>query len=383
MTMKRLIKRIALILIALVFAVGAIHIVKKRKEALNKVTLPQTLPALVKSASVLTGDFPVGRNYLGTIKAKVTADISSRVQERIVRLDLREGDLVKKGDLICLLDDRVERARVAEIRSRLKAAKTNFTTQQGIYKRDLVLFKNKAISAEELDVSRARRDAAKGELEALRAELKSALANLSFTRINAPFSGVVTRRLKEPGDLSVPGMPILSLEATDRGYYVEIKVPQDEFPKIKLGAPVRLSVSRDGKEEVVNARISRIHPAIHVGTLAIVEVDVKERPFGFPTGAVVDAFIEIGKIEGAKVPTRALLENAGKVFCYFLDQEDRVHIRPVSVIWKAEDYSILKDIDGNLQGKRVVVAQESALLRLHEGEKVNVANELKSGREKL
>ena len=370
--MKRLIKRTIFVLIVLVLAGGAIRIVKMRKETLNRMPPPETLPVLVKSAPVLTGEFPVGRSYLGTIRAKVAADVSSRVQERILRLDLREGDPVKKGDIICLLDDRVERARVAEIRSKIEAARTNLSTQEGIYKRDFVLFKNKAISREELDVSRARRDAAKGELEALKAELKSALANLSFTRIKAPFSGVVTRRLKDPGDLAIPGVPILSLEATDQGYYVEIKVPQDEFPKFKVGAPVRLSLSREGKRDVMMARISRIHPAIQVGTLATLEVDVEKRPFGLPTGAVVDAFIELGKIEGMKVPTRALLENVEKVFCYFLDDEDRVHIRPVSVVWKGEEFSIIKGVERPSPGKRVVVAQESALLRLHEGEKVRV-----------
>ena len=370
--MKKVIKKIAFLLVIVIVVGGAIRIVKMRKEALNKVPPPETLPVLVKSAPLLTGEFPVGRNYLGTIRAKVAADVSSRVQERILRLDLREGDPIKKGDIICLLDDRVERARVAEIRSKLEAAKTNLSTQEGIYKRDLVLFKNKAVSKEELDLSRARRDAAKGELEALKAELKSALANLSFTRIKAPFSGVVTRRLKDPGDLAIPGVPILSLEATDQGYYVEIKVPQDEFPKFKVGAPVRISLSREGKEAVMTARISRIHPAIEAGTLATVEVDVKARPFGLPTGAVVDAFIEVGKIEGMKVPTRSLLENVGKVFCYFLDDGDRVHIRPVSVVWKGEKFSIIRAMNGPLPYKRVVVAQESALLRLHEGEKVRV-----------
>ena len=373
--MRKKAVRIGVLAVALLLGFAAVRTAKKRKEALGLAPPPKALPVLVESAPLETGVFPVGKSYLGTVRAKVEADISSRVEERILKLELREGDRVKKGDLICVLDDRVERARVSEIRSKLEAAETALATQEGIYKRDLTLFKNKALSAEELDVSRARMDAARGEVEGLKAELKAALAELSFTRIKAPFSGVVTKRYRDPGDLAIPGAPILSIEATDQGYYVEIRVPQDEFPRLKPGRAVRLSLKEEAGKGGILAEISRIHPAIRAGTLATVEVDLKERPFGLPTGAVVNAFIELGRVEGVRVPVRALLQDVDKTFCYFLDEENRVRIRPVKILWTGERFAVLSGLPRPLPGRRVVTAAESALLRLHEGERVGLLQE--------
>ncbi|NDY42984.1 hypothetical protein G3N55_09040, partial [Dissulfurirhabdus thermomarina] len=119
------------------------------------------------------------------------------------------------------------------------------------------------------------------------------------------------------------------------------------------------------------ARASRVVPAVRVGTLAAVEIDLPDRPFGLPTGATVETRLETRRHEGWRVPLRALLENAGADWVFRVSDGGTVHPVRVEVRWRGDTFAVVR---GDLEGvPRVVTAQESALLRLHDGEKVRVA----------
>ena len=372
MAWKKRLKIMAGIGIVLVVLMLASRIVLMRKARIEEVPTPSVRHPVVQTAMVEKGKFSLRLRYLGTLRPKVSAEITSRITGRIVKLDLREGARVKKGDILVTLDDRLEKTKVDEMRARLHAAKTNFHTQDGIYRRDLMLFKQKALSREELDLSKARREAARGELKALEAGLESALTSLSYTIIKAPFCGVITKRYLDPGDLAIPGKPILELESENDGFYVEIKVPQDDFMGLRVGQRVWIFMETGQGSDMIEARISRLQPILDRGTLAVVEADLAKRPFGLPTGSILHALISKGEVQGVRVPIESLMENVGKTFCYFLDGDNRVHIEEVHVLWRGEEFAILKELGHGIGDAitRVIVAHESALLRLHRGDEI-------------
>ncbi|OCC16013.1 RND efflux system, membrane fusion protein CmeA [Dissulfuribacter thermophilus] len=368
---KANIKKGIFLVILVVLVVGGIKFIQKKKQELSQIPPPKEPIHVVDYATIREGNFSIEKYYLGTIRAKVTVEIAPRVSGHILEVRGREGDEVKKGDILVLIDDREERDRIKELSARVMAAKTALVTQEKIFKRDEKLFKEKAISQEALDISKKALDAARGELNALKASLETARTALSYTRLVAPFDGVITKRVQNPGDLAIPGKTVLEMEATDHGYYVEIKIPQDEVPLVFKGTRVFL---RNGhsKNEIVQY-VSRIHPSTGEGTLGIVEVDVATKPFGLPTGAVIDCRIEMGEVYGFKVPLRSILENTNSSYLYLIGNDLRVHIKKVRVLFEGEDYAVVSG-PGLKDGDRVVVAQESALLRLHEGDKIKVSH---------
>ena len=349
---------------------GGAMLVKYKKAQLARVPLPKKAIISVHVAEAGYGTFHEKKRFLGTVMPKISADIAPRVTGHLVEVRVREGALVKKGDLLALLDDRPERDKVAELRASLAAAKTAFSTQEAIYHRDKRLFSAKAISQEALDQSHATRDNARAQVIALEKALHTARTDLSYTRLYAPFSGVVTGRLADPGDLALPGKAVVSMEEPDKGYYVSARVPQGLFPSLKIGGRAFIQRDNGRKEASLKGAISRIHPAVHEATLATVEIDMKERPFDLPSGAAVDVDLVTRTVKGWQVPARALLENVDATYLFVVRENSTVHVVKVDVLAKGPEEVVVK---GTLKKDlMVVVAQESGLLRLHEGQKVRI-----------
>ena len=367
--MKKKIIGIAAVL--LLIMAGILIIVHKKSQLAQAPTPAEVVPA-VEAAQAMQGTFPETQRFLGTLSAKNSTDLAPRVTGHLVEVRVREGATVQKGDLLALLDDRPERDKAAGLRADLAAARTALAAQEAVYQRDQSLFAAKAVSQEALDHSLTERDAALARMTSLEKALHAAETDLSYTRIIAPFDGVVTTRLADPGGLAVPGKPVLAMEAPDLGYFVSVNVPQDLFPKLRAGGEAFLS-GGSGGEGSIPCRVSRVHPAVRQGTLIIVEIDIKTRPFDLPTGATLDVDLVTGRDEGWRVPTGALLENTDAVYLYLINNDETIQIEKVSLLSRGPEWAVVR---GKIPDKaRVVTAQESALLRLHEGEKVRVVGD--------
>lgn len=366
-------KRLLIIVLLLAIVAAGAIIIKIKKKELSSTPPPSRPPLPVRVATVKFSTFPCSNKYLGTIRAKVSSLISARTTAHIVDVTVREGNVVKKGQLLASLDNQKEKDRVQGLRAEVAAAKTAFSTQEAIYQRDKMLFRARAISKEALERSKSARDAARGRLLNLEKTLASAIADLDYTMIRAPFTGVVTKRLMDPGDLALPGRPIVAMEAPSKGYYVEIEVPQEKLSQIPVGSPVLLAravnTENTTKNSTITCTVSRLHPAVSPGGLAVIEADVQKRPFSMPTGSTLEATIETGKVKGFLVPVRALLENVRQDHVFSVTSKGTIHIVNVETLYKNSEVAVV-DSDQLSEKTTVVVAQESGLLRLHEGQKV-------------
>jgi len=288
---------------------------------------------------------------------------------------VREGAEVKKGALLVVLDDREQRDAVAALEAQLASARSALATEQSIFRRDQKLFEAKAISREAMDMSTSRRDAARAQVITLKKQLDSARTALSYTRLKAPFDGVITARLMEPGNLAMPGKPVISMESPGAGYYVQVGVPQREIPLLKCGDKVTLFPDLTGDTGTgmaplpISVSISRLHPAVRSGTLGVIEADIQERPFGLPSGSAVRVSISTGRFTGLKVPLQALLEQVRSA-TIFTVIDDTVRPATVSLLYRGTDWAVVMGPGLGEHGATVITAQESALLRLHNGQKI-------------
>ncbi len=370
--MKKL--KILLVLLILIIVVAlAVHLVKKKKEALAKLPPPKVVPLPVEVAKVKWGKLAVTEHYLGEIRPVLGAKISSRISGYLLAVTKYEGDRVKKGELLARIDDKPIRARISALKAQIEAARTSFLTKKRIFERDRILYENKAISKEAFEISEAAFKEAKARLKTLEAELSAAENDLSYTVIKAPFSGVVTARLKEPGELALPGVPILALEEPTSGYRVFVRVPQAKAASFRPGARALLTEG----EKRLSAKIFRVHPAVGPGELATVEIRLPSRPFELPSGARVGVDLTLKEVEGAIVPLKALLENVNETYVFRVKPEKaglgEVEAVKVGLLGRSGEEVALS---GPLsEGDLVVVAEESTLLRLHQGEKVRLENQ--------
>lgn len=370
-------KRTAIvILIAVAFVAGGIAVVKSKQQKIANLPKPQATTPTVQTVPVTQGTLEVTAHYLATIEPLTKSDLSARISGNILSIAKREGDQVRRGELLVTIDDRelVDRtvavnAEVLSTRQKLAGARSAYTTQKSVYGRDEALYKTGAISKEALERSQAALDGAKSVVDAYEESLKGLAMNASvartqagYARITAPFSGVVSKRWAEPGDLAAPGKPILTIEKTS-SYKVLTQVPQEELVGIRYGS--RVVLSNGG--QTVPAKVNRVYPALGKNMLATVEVLTPTSPFGLPSSATVGIDVTTKSVDGLIVPDQALVKGNQGSFVYQV-KDGTVRIKPVNVTGSGNGKSVISC--ELVPGEHVAVAQENKLLTLTEGCKV-------------
>jgi RND family efflux transporter MFP subunit len=367
-------KKIIIIVVVVLLLIGAVVVIKNKKAHIAKTPAVAAYPLPVEVAGAREGSILTTSHYLGTLVPYQFAEVAPRITGNILTVMVREGDRVHKGQLLAAIDDRTlkEREAAQELdiigtEAQIAGAKSLYETQQGIFGRDEMLYKETAISREAFDRSKAQRDAAYAQLISLEEKVKSlrkiynaSVVETSYARLGSPFDGVVAKRFQEPGDLAVPGKPVVRIEGPSQCKIV-VQIAQSEMELMKKGGPVVLA---DGKNKM-EAMISRVYPAVGGSALGIIEIDRSNRPFGLPSGAGVGVDVVTGKTAaGVVVPLRALLENQRGSFVYKVEG-DKIKVIKVRVLGKNNDYAT---ITGEIKGGEVVaVGDEGKLLRLDNG----------------
>jgi len=210
----------------------------------------------------------------GKIKAHVEVKISPEVSGEVVELPVKEGDVVKKGQLLCrirpdILKSDYERTQAAynsqkaslgNSQQMLKQAEATYANQEAIYKRDKILFDKKVLTAAEFDAAKAGYDGAKAALEAAKqnvigsnfglaqtaASVKESAANLSKTTIYSPVDGVISKLSIQKGERVLgtqqfAGTEIMTI--SDLGMLdVNVDVNENDINRIKLGDSSKIQV---------------------------------------------------------------------------------------------------------------------------------------------
>lgn len=369
-------RRIIVLIIAVLLIIGGVFVIKTKQQKVANIAKPQISFPAVQVAPVRQGTLDVTRHYMGTIEPFTRSDLSARISGSILSISKREGDSVRKGETVITIDDRelVDRiaavnAEVLATRHKLAGAQSAYTTQKAVYERDVTLHKAGAISQEALERSRAALDGVKATVDAFEESLQGlgmntliAKTQAGYARITAPFSGIVSRRWSEPGDLAVPGKPILTIEQTS-SYKVLAQISQEELTGIRSGKPVRLT----NGEQTLLTKINRVYPALGNNLLATAEVLLSAAPFNLPSGATVGFDVITEQVEGFIVPDQAVVRNSRGAFVYSINN-GTVNIKPVKLIGLSDGKAA---VSGKLSsGELVAVAQENKLLTLMEGSRV-------------
>lgn len=365
--------------VPLVLVVIAGVMVVRKKMEIAALPRPTQVAPSIQTARVTRGTLAVTAHYMGQVSPYLSADLSARISGSVLSIAKREGDPVRAGEVIALIDDREiaarSRAAGAEVmatRQRLAGAQSANATQQAVFARDEKLFAAGAISREALDRSRAAADGAKAAVEAYQENIKgltegaeAAKTLAGYAQIVAPFTGVVTRRWAEPGDMAVPGKPVVSIEQR-APYKVVVQVPQEAMAGLRRGGAVHLS---DGAKTLA-ATISRVYPSLGANILGSVEIITATSPFGLPSGSTVAVDLVTKSATGAIIPSSALARNAEGSFVWVI-RNGLAHRVPVTELGSNEGKSA---VEGAIAaGDQVIYGQENRLLSLRDGDRVALA----------
>lgn len=182
----------------------------------------------------------------GKIQATNSADLSTRMMGYVNKIHVNVGDKVRKGQLLISINNSDLQAKRAQVNAGITEANAAFNNAQKDYKRFKNLLAANSASQKEMDDMTANFQMAQARLEAANQMKNEINAQLAYSNITAPFSGIVTRKLIETGDMASPGTPLISIESPG-SFEVMAMVPETEISEINKGTTVDVLIKSINK----------------------------------------------------------------------------------------------------------------------------------------
>lgn len=256
---------------------------------------------LVATAPVRLSEAPVEAERTGTLRARRQVRISNQEEGRLVELPLFEGDPVKQGDLLFALDDALLRAELQKARAQREQAELDLKRLRELHTRKL---------ASDDELARART-----ALNVARAEERLLDTRFGYTRVTAPFDGVVAARRAEPGD-NLPRFTHILTLIDPTSLVTEVTLSELLIPALSVGQEVAVAIDALGGQ-AVTGRIVRIHPQVNPETRrGMVEIALESPPAGAQPGQLCRVHLRGRPTERLTIPFAALRRDAGGEFVY-------------------------------------------------------------------
>jgi len=313
------------LILTLILSIGC----RSKQEKAAKKNREKPVPVVV--TTVHPKDFWITLSSIGTVKPWRIVYIKSKIPGKVIRIHVKVGASVRKGMILAELDPTDYSLAVANARDALKAAQLAYqeacVTLQDVTKdweRYRHLYEKKVISKQKWDhMQTARRkalimrDLTRARVSRARVALQIARTNLNHTRLRAPFNGVVTRRLVDPGARVYTMPPTVLMVLMDLSRVkVMSDIPERQMPWIHPGSAVTLSFDAlPGK--IYHGKITRIHPQVDPVTRNFrVEVDLANPGQKIESGMFAHVRVRVRHVRGLLVPRSALLKIPGTATFY-------------------------------------------------------------------
>ncbi len=278
----------------------------------------------------------------GTVQARMRATIEAKISGRVLSLPVSAGDTVRKGDILVEIDAREIRARLEQARARLEQAKRDRDRMAKLLARQ--------------SVTQSSYDDAEARYRVARATVEEVETVSGYTKLLAPFDGVVSGKFAEVGDMAVPGKPLLILDDPDS---VQIEVFISEALIAAIHSGDELAVDAPSLNEPLVATVREIAPAADPATRTFRVKLALADGSGLRLGQFVRVAVPVGEVTAPQVPASAVVVR-GQLEMVFVVEDATAHMRLVKTGRRSGDS--IEILSGLSAGEQVVVAAPAPLL---------------------
>lgn len=343
---------------------------------------------VVKAPVVIarTTSQPLSYEAVGTVHPLTTSVLSSKLMGTVKEIRVQEGDRVKQGDTLVVIDKRQVTAQLRQAQAALDEARRAQATTvsardaavagaqlaRSTYERYLNLIKEDSASRQEFDEVEARHRQAQAALQqagqavaAARYRVQQAEAAVSSAGVTsddaailAPYDGIVTAKISEVGDLATPGTPLLALESTE-GYRVDVVLPEAYFSSVRLRQTFMVRIPALG-DQPIKGSVETIVPVADPSSRSFL---VKIR---LPDDEAVRSgmFARVGVKTGAErmilIPASAVVPQGQLTGIFIVDDYQTARFRLIRTGRRFDD--TVEIITGLEDGQRFVVKPPPALV---------------------
>jgi membrane fusion protein, multidrug efflux system len=338
---------------------------------------PAGMAAPVKVATVTSRTMPVELHTIGNVEPMSTVTIKAQISGQLMAVHFKEGDFVKKGQLLFSIDRAPFEAALRQAEGTLardEAAALNAKLDAERYQG---LGREGVVSKQQVDAAVAAANVSQSTVAADKAAVETAKINLEYTSIYSPINGRTGNvGVKEGNLVKANDVPILVTINQIEPIYVSFSLPEQQLPDIKKYSTenaIKVDASPQGSNQHFLGRLSFLDNAVDLTTGTIkLKATFDNRQHVLWPGQFADVSLTLKSQPNAiVVPTSALQTSQSGSFVYTVDQELKAQPQPVKVAWTAGDETVL--VPGAVRpGQRVVIDGQ---LRLTPGARV----EIKSG----
>ena len=322
---------------------------------------------------------PVHYEATGTVTAKDASTLSSKIMGVVRAVYVKEGDRVKKDQVLVDIDPRQVKAQLLQTEAALSesrkaesaalsaqhAAMASADLARATYNRYSNLMKTESASRQEFDEVSARfrqSEAALGQarsmVEAARFRVQQAEAAVAGAgvsendaRLIAPFNGVISAKLVDPGSLAAPGTPLLKIESSD-AFRVDMMVPESFIQSIALSQTVSVSIPSAGTK-AFEGTILAIFPAADAPSRSFtVQVALPFDPT-IRSGMFSRVILDRGNLEKMLIPTSAIIHQGQLTGIFLLDADQIARFRLLRT--GRTSGALIEVLSGLLSGDHFVV----------------------------
>jgi RND family efflux transporter MFP subunit len=302
---------------------------------------------------------------MATVAAEVESTISSRVMGQVTAISVKEGDRVRKGQLLIVINsadinNKVVAAEAAyrEAVQALNAAEQNRLLAETTYSRFKNLYNEKALSLQELDKIETQKKVTAIEYTRLQemvkrteAGLAEAKVYLDFTEIKSPVDGLVTGKFIDPGSMAMPGMHLLKVEDTSR-YRLEAEIDESLAGQVTEGMDVEVELS--ALKVNLQGKITETVPAVDPRSRTFKVFIALPADKKLHSGLFARIKIPVGQQELIMVPMDALVTKGQLTGIYTVDPNNVITYRLVRL---GKQYNGRVEILAGLKPGETIIAE--------------------------
>ncbi len=385
MTMKRHLLLLSVVgVFVLVTAVALIAARSRRTPDTSESAAPAPVDVQISAASNqdLAEPFEIG----GDVRARETAVITSRIVAEVKTITVKPGDRVRAGQPLVLLDARDLTAGRTRAQAAVTAAEQAAALAAGekqaadaalalasaTHRRISELRNKNSATPSEMDEAEAGLEAARARvtsaeaqvaqagagIEVAKAAAQAAVVGESYATLTAPFDGVVTQKLVDPGNMATPGLPLLTVEDS-RAFRLEVRVDESRAALVALGQPVDVAVDGLAAPRVTGrvAEVARVlDPSAHA---FLAKIDLPAIA-GIRAGMFGRARFSGPVRRALAVPEEAVVHHGQVASVFVVGRSNVAQLRLVTV---GEPFNHLVEVRAGLDaGEAVVLAPPPSLV---------------------
>jgi len=329
----------------------------------KKIAAKQAIKEVVATL-VVVEEIAVNYRTTGSVVSDQRIQVASRTTGYIQKILVREGDQVKKGQLLLELDGADVEGAIQQIKANVNKSNSALKDAQTDLDRFQSLFKRGSVSENKLRKVRLQRDIARDTLLEAKAVLKTAKSQRQYTQITSPIDGVVVARQKREGDLAMPSVPLLTLEST-AGLLFETYIAEGQLKNIKQGDSVQVEI--DALAKSLQGIVARVVPSGNPLTRkSLVKISLNDEE-GLLPGMFGRTYFKVGVESLPLISVDSLCVRGSLRGVFVVEENETAYFRWLQL--GKTNAGKIEVIAGLEKGEHVI---ESPSEQLHDGDKVQL-----------